>query len=521
MINTVPYFNLIIQDTYVKDKEGKVFMNIDQIYNANKKEYDTLLARLAEAFISNTAMLKDLNKLNEKYKYKTYKLARKSYAYTHPIMNEGSLEMEVNIKRMLGLILYGEENAKVSNEIVLIIKKYYFELYTKILKKEKIINYIIDKYDINKYLSSFSMPFEYIAFYLYIKINMGDIESQEEFLRFVSFIWAITESSFLHYHAIVNKKVEIGNTLKMYNEYLTNKDDFKVLNKTDPNSPMERLVASYIIQTDFYIKNKSRLEIIPQFNIGKYIHQIDPYAHIPKYRVDFLVIYKTTDNKEKLVIIEYDGLEYHFNNKNELTKLNIDRNHIEKDIERQKTIELYGYYFLRLNKFNLGEYPVQELDKRLKNIFYKEIEDTAFLKVNDNYRKIENKEFKVCYQCGKTKPIEEFYDNNLTSGVGNKCIECKNNNKKTKESNIKYNHQQNYIKLLDDEKTRRCSQCGKTKPMLEFKRASATSGYGRICNTCIKKCPKCGAKLVKVYNNFGAYYECSNPNCDGRRNKIV
>lgn len=320
---------------------------------------------------------------------------------------------------------------------------------------------------------------------------------------------------------IENFKGEIGNTLKMYNEYLTNKDDFKVLNKTDPNSPMERLVASYIMQTDFYIKNKSRLEIIPQFNIGKYIHQIDPYAHIPKYRVDFLVIYKTTDNKEKLVIIEYDGLEYHFNNKNELTKLNIDRNHIEKDIERQKTIELYGYYFLRLNKFNLGEYPVQELDKRLKNIFYKEIEDTAFLKVNDNYRKIENKEFKVCYQCGKTKPIEEFYDNNLTSGVGNKCLECKNNNKKTKESNIKYNHQQNYIKLLDDEKTRRCSQCGKTKPMLEFKRASATSGYGRICNTCIKKCPKCGAKLVKVYNNFGAYYECSNPNCDGRRNKIV
>lgn len=182
-------------------------MNIDQIYNINNKEYDTLLAHLAEAFISNPAMLKDLNKLNERYKYKTYKLARKSYAYTHPIMNEGSLEMEVNIKRMLGLILYGEENDKVSNEIVLIIKKYYFELYTKILKKEKIINYIIDKYDINKYLSSFSIPFEYIAFYLYIKINSGDIESQEEFLRFVSFIWAITESSFLHYHAIVNKKV--------------------------------------------------------------------------------------------------------------------------------------------------------------------------------------------------------------------------------------------------------------------------------------------------------------------------
>ncbi len=37
----------------------------------------------------------------------------------------------------------------------------------------------------------------------------------------------------------------------------------------------------------------------------------------------------------------------------------------DKDVEREKTLESYGYQFLRLNRFNLCQDPIVTIDQRL------------------------------------------------------------------------------------------------------------------------------------------------------------
>ena len=43
------------------------------------------------------------------------------------------------------------------------------------------------------------------------------------------------------------------------------------------------------------------------------------------------------------------------------------------DIYRQKILEGYGYKFLRINKFNIGDDPIQSLNDRLQKMTKKKI----------------------------------------------------------------------------------------------------------------------------------------------------
>jgi len=131
---------------------------------------------------------------------------------------------------------------------------------------------------------------------------------------------------------------------------------------------MEKKIYSLLTQTKFVQDNRDHLKIIPQFDIGKYIAR--EYAvSIPKYRTDFLVSY-SNGGKEKVLILEYDGLEYHFKNPSEVDHLNFSQEYIDYDISRQLELESYGYNFLRLNKFNLrpqnsGETEIDVLNNLL------------------------------------------------------------------------------------------------------------------------------------------------------------
>jgi very-short-patch-repair endonuclease len=43
----------------------------------------------------------------------------------------------------------------------------------------------------------------------------------------------------------------------------------------------------------------------------------------------------------------------------------------DDDIYRQKVLEGYGYKFLRINRFNIGDDPIETLDSRLQNLVKK------------------------------------------------------------------------------------------------------------------------------------------------------
>ena len=66
--------------------------------------------------------------------------------------------------------------------------------------------------------------------------------------------------------------------------------------------------------------------------------------------------------KDRTLILEYDGVEYHTKNPDIVTKHNFPQEYLDYDISRQIELESYGYRFLRLNKFNLQ--PEQKSETR-------------------------------------------------------------------------------------------------------------------------------------------------------------
>jgi len=161
---------------------------------------------------------------------------------------------------------------------------------------------------------------------------------------------------------------EVGKALQFYKRNHDKPDK-----PITPESPMEQFLYNLIKQTKFYKENENRIEIISQFDIGRYIKQLNPLAQIPDYRSDFLLIYRDDFDKANMVILEYDGFEHHFKDTGFVNETNFDRFYIEEDIERRKTIESYGYPFIRLNKFLLRDDPIAFLNDGLERYCKKKL----------------------------------------------------------------------------------------------------------------------------------------------------
>ena len=146
----------------------------------------------------------------------------------------------------------------------------------------------------------------------------------------------------------------LGDALKHYLTTLeeARQQDHFIADEAVFDSPKEKELYILITQSDFFRKHKERLKIIPQFDIGKYIRQ-EYKKHIPCYRVDFLITMAAA-GKEKSLILEYDGLEYHTKDPSVVKSLEVFKEeYLEYDIARQLELESYGYHFLRVNKFTL------------------------------------------------------------------------------------------------------------------------------------------------------------------------
>ncbi len=167
---------------------------------------------------------------------------------------------------------------------------------------------------------------------------------------------------------------EIGNAIKHFKGEL--EESSKLPDPSETESEGEKRLLSLIQQTKFYDENKDYLDIKAQFPIGEYLRRINN-AEIPAYRVDFLMTYCKPDEKPTNVIIEYDGFEFHFKDGYEI-KNNFDDFYIAQDIERQKALETYGYEFLRVNKFVLGNNPIESLDHLFDVIVKKKPKKTHY-----------------------------------------------------------------------------------------------------------------------------------------------
>jgi hypothetical protein len=200
---------------------------------------------------------------------------------------------------------------------------------------------------------------------------------------------------------------------------------------TDPQSPMERKVLDWIYATPFYQLHVDAVEVLPQFPLGEYLRQLDPSYKHPSWRVDFLVTIDV-DSSVVYIVIEYDGFEYHFKKGAPVNVGTHERYLNEADVERQLTLESYGYRFLRLNRFNLGADPVAMLSARLEEIVAaagKGDATTGTVKaISEQAQALTEGTARACSRCGTIKPMTSFFDKSLRNGAGGTgriCAACK------------------------------------------------------------------------------------------------
>lgn len=152
----------------------------------------------------------------------------------------------------------------------------------------------------------------------------------------------------------------LGDALLHYEKMLNAAHDQYVADESVFGSPAEKELYRLLLRTKFFQTHRDSLRLIAQFEIGKYIRE-EYHRYIPNYRVDFLLTI-SRGGKEKSLVLEYDGVEFHTRNPEIVTRHNFDQEYLEYDIERQLELESYGYSFLRINKYSL--IPTAELPTR-------------------------------------------------------------------------------------------------------------------------------------------------------------
>lgn len=245
--------------------------------------------------------------------------------------------------------------------------------------------------------------------------------------------------------------------------------------KLDPKSPMEKKVLNWLTQTEFYKNNQQKIEIKPQFNLGKYLKQLDTYYDHPEYTVDFLVIYNDLTKIHK-IIMEYDGFEYHFRNLDNVASFNYEKYYSEEDIYRQKVLESYGYKFIRINRFNVGSNPIDSLDKRINTLLQERpFKNQIISGIHRTYDGLQSGEMKVCPKCREVRSQEDFKDSSLITGYGRFCSYCKG-------------------------------------------LASKQYSFSDVSSQETPRCPNCNSKMIPRTGRYGRFYGCSRfPYCRGTR----
>lgn len=286
-------------------------------------------------------------------------------------------------------------------------------------------------------------------------------------------------------HFILSKSIDkfngsIGEALRQYSFVLDEAKKERSISEVDEKSKMEPEVLNWFYQTEFWKNNKNHIEFIPQFELGKYLKQLDKtYTH-QKYKVDFLLVYKDEAHKEHKIIIEYDGFREHFKDSGAINQFNYQDYYTDADIYREKILESYGYRFLRINKFNCGNDPIGELNGRIESLVKNGGGKNKLIShIHETIQGLQNGEIKECPKCKEIRSTDDFKDSSLLTGYGRFCKLCKGH--------------------ISTKKIERKTERATIIP----------AG---------KSCPRCGSKMVLRSGRYGRFYGCSKyPYCRGTR----
>ncbi len=284
-------------------------------------------------------------------------------------------------------------------------------------------------------------------------------------------------------HFVLSKPIEkfngsIGEALQHY-EYIRQQAATEYdATDTDGRSAMEPVVLNWFYQTDFW-KNvdKDKCLFQPQFELGKYLKQLDRnYTH-PNYVVDFLLVYKDEKHRDHKIVIEYDGFLEHFESTDETNELTYEHYYNDSDVYRQKVLEGYGYKFIRINKFNAGVNPIETLDTRIVELITEKSYKTRILEqVQVKAQGLSDRTMKKCPSCSEIKPQSDYRDSSLMSGYGRICLTCKSAKREQK--------------VIQEQ------------------------GAAELAKNL--SCPRCNSPMTLRSGRYGKFFGCSNyPRCKG------
>lgn len=287
-------------------------------------------------------------------------------------------------------------------------------------------------------------------------------------------------------HFVLSKPIDkyngsIGEAIRHYHFILDEAKKERNVSEVDEKSKMEPEVMNWFYQTDFWKKYKDNIEFIPQFELGKYLKQLDKTYNHPRYKVDFLLVYKDETHKEHKIVIEYDGFREHFKEIDEINEFNYQDYYTDSDVYRQKVLESYGYKFLRINKFNIGNDPISMLNDRISVLIKNGIEKNNVINhIHSTIEGLQNGEMKECPKCKEIRDYKDFRDPDLITGYGRFCCHCKGYTLVDKPA---HNNTKDDIEPIGE-----------------------------------KTCPKCGSKMILRKGRYGKFYGCSKfPYCRGVR----
>jgi hypothetical protein len=265
--------------------------------------------------------------------------------------------------------------------------------------------------------------------------NLDAAEDVEDNLRLqrlnVGFSRAKERIMIFHSKPLSSFSGSISEALQHFDRVLQSARSSPTSDDVDPKSPMEVRVLNWLQQVPVLEELEDQVEVDAQFELGAYLKQLDPTYDHPNYKVDFLIKVVSPTSAAQ-IIIEYDGFKEHFTDLEEVDASNYEHYMKPSDVERQKVLEGYGYKFLRINRFNVGDNPVMTLDERLRRLIKSTGAEGQPPKLIEEYQKrqedLESGAAKTCSNCGKVKAREAFFDQKLKKGkggYGRVCKECK------------------------------------------------------------------------------------------------
>jgi hypothetical protein len=240
---------------------------------------------------------------------------------------------------------------------------------------------------------------------------------------------------FVHSKPIDKYSSALRTALLYYKNEVERSQSLPTTDDLDSSSPMERKVLHWLSQVPIIQELGDDCEIVAQFELGKYLRQLDPSYQHPDYRVDFLVRISDEDRMHQLVI-EYDGFEFHFEHGLPIGQINSATwaSYLTSaDLEREKVLESFGVWMIRLNKFNLGKDPVATIDsllrKRLEMLSNGHAPHTLIKAVLERVSEVEDGlksgDYKRCSKCDRDLPISMFSAPENKTGYARHCHECK------------------------------------------------------------------------------------------------